>query len=595
MFRKIVLPALFLLFAYFIISNNDIKVIVAGVAIFLVGMFFMEDGFKLFSGSLLERVLEKFTSTLPRSIATGFISTTLVQSSSLVSIIIISFLSAGLIGLSQAIGVIFGSNLGSTTTAWLISYFGFKINISYYAMPMLIFGVTFKFSKQNRFKGLGDILIGLGFIFLGISYMKEGFETLKNSVDLAAYSIDGYYGILIYIIIGAVITTIIQSSGATMAIVITALASGQIIYINALALAIGANMGTTVTAILSSLASNENGKRLAIAHFIFNFITAFIAFIFLYQLSDIVNILAPKLGIDENNLLLKLALFHTLFNVLGIIIISPFIKLMVLYLQKIFIPKVRSYSKPKYLDVYVIEVPKSALVSIRKEVINLYEKSLKSITHAMSLHRKEIFSQSNLKEIVYLSNKKIDTNIDKIYKYNLKSLYGEIIKYSTLSQKNMKEKDIINVGYFKTASRDIIQTVKDIKELQKNINRFLFNPNEHIKKEYNFLRHEIAHTLKSIEYLREESLTQEERVYKINLLTNRLDRLDIIENGRIDKLIRKQKINTNMATSLINDSAFAHHICKKLINIATILWIKNQEEKKVSVKEEDEVTEEFKK
>jgi len=579
MFRKILLPALFLLFAYFVISNNDIKVIVAGVAIFLVGMFFMEDGFKLFSGSLLEKLLEKFTSTLPRSIATGFISTTLVQSSSLVSIIIISFLSANLIGLSQAIGVIFGSNMGSTTTAWLISYFGFKIDIAYYAMPMLIFGVTFKFSKENRFKGLGDILIGLGFIFLGISYMKEGFDTLKDSIDLSVYSLSGYYGILVYILIGAIITVIIQSSGATMAIVITALASGQIIYINALALAIGANIGTTVTAFLSSLVSNENGKRLAIAHFIFNFITAFIAFIFLYQLSDVVDTVAPMIGIDENNLLLKLALFHTLFNLLGIIIISPFIKLMVVYLQRVFIPKVKSYSKPKYLDEVVIEVPKSALVSIRKEVINLYEKSLKSITHAMSLHRKEIFSQDNLKDVIYLSTKKIDTNIDKIYKYNLKNLYGEIIKYATISQKKMKEKDAISVGYLKTASRDIIQTVKDIKELQKNINNFLFNPNEHIKKEYNFLRLEIANTLKNIEYIRQESLTQEERLSKIQNLTNRLERLDIIENGRIDKLIRKQKINTNMATSLINDSAFAHHICKKLINIANILWIERIEQK----------------
>ena len=581
MIRKFLLLMLFLLFAYFVITNNEIKFIVAGVSIFLIGMFFMQDGFRLFSQNILESFIEKFTSSLPKSITTGFISTTIVQSSSLISIITISFLSANLMGLTQAIGVIFGSNIGSTTTAWIVSYFGFKVNISLYAMPILIFGVFFRFFHDNKIKGIGNILIGLGFIFLGISYMKEGFEILKDSVNLASYSVDGYIGILIYIAIGALITILIQSSGATMAIVLTALATGQIIFINALALAIGANVGTTITAILGSLTSNENGKRLAVAHFIFNFITSVIAFIFLYKITHAVDYISQFLGINENDLLLKLALFHTLFNIVGVILISPFIKIIVLYLKKIFIPKIKSSSKPKYLDEQVIKVPKSALVSIRKEVINLYDTSLKSISHAMSLHTKEIFSKNNLKEIVYLSNKQIDTNIEIIYRHNLKALYGEIIRYSTIAQKKMKEEDTISVGHLKTASRDIIQTVKDIKELQKNVNIFLLSPNEHIKKEYNYLRYQIANTLKSIEYIKQDNLTKEERFTQIGILSARLQRLDIIESGRIDKLIRKQKINTNMATSLINDSSFAHHICKKFINIATILWVESEDNQKI--------------
>lgn len=572
MIKKILLIILFLIFAYLVITNNEFKFIVAGISIFLIGMFFIQDGFRLFSQGFLEKFIEKFTSTLPKSLATGFISTTLVQSSSIISIITISFLSANLIGLTQAIGVIFGSNIGSTTTAWIISYLGFKVNISFYAMPMLIFGVISKFSKENRLKGFGNILIGLGFIFLGISYMKEGFEALKNSIHLASYAMDGYLGIMIYITIGALITVLIQSSGATMAIVITALATGQIIYINALALAIGANIGTTITAILGSMASNENGKRLAFAHFIFNFSTAFIAFIFLYQLSFIVDLISSFIGIDKNDLLLKLALFHTLFNILGVILISPFIKIIVLYLEKFFVPKVKSSSKPKYLDEDVIKVPKSAIVSIRKEVINLYDKSLKLISHAMSLHTKDIFSENNLKDIVHLSNKKIETNIDSIYKYNLKTLYGEIIRYSTIAQKKMKEKDILTIGSFKTASRDIIEAVKDIKDLQRNIDIFILSSNGYIKNEYDFLRHEVANTLKSIEHVRQDNLSPKERFNQIDILSRRLKRLDIIGSGRIDKLIRKQKISTDMATSLINDSAFAYHICKNFINIASILW-----------------------
>ncbi|MDH3632581.1 MAG: Na/Pi symporter, partial [Gammaproteobacteria bacterium] len=252
MLKRIIAPLLFLLFAWFIVSNDDAKTIIAGIAIFLIGMHYMEDGFKLFSGGTLEIVLERFTSTTPRAIGTGFLATAVVQSSSLVSVIIISFLSAELIGLTQAVGVVFGSNIGTTATAWLVSSFGLKIKIAHYALPMLIFGVMLQFSKQNAYKGIGSVMIGLGFIFLGIAYMKEGFETMKQGLDLAEYAMAGYLGVFVYVLFGAVATVIIQSSSATMAIIITALATGQIDYINALALAIGANVGTTVTAILGA-------------------------------------------------------------------------------------------------------------------------------------------------------------------------------------------------------------------------------------------------------------------------------------------------------------------------------------------------------
>ncbi|MCK5294331.1 MAG: Na/Pi cotransporter family protein, partial [Arcobacteraceae bacterium] len=277
MLRRYIYPLFLLAVAYLLFSSNDAKTIIAGIAIFLIGMVFMEDGFKLFSGGLLEKVLEKSTSSVPKAIGTGFLATAIVQSSSLLTIIVISFLSAELISLSGAIGVIFGSNIGTTTTAWIVSAFGVKIKIAHYAMPMLIFGVIFRFNKNKTYQGLGNILVGLGFVFLGIGYMKEGFEAMKAGLDLAQFAIDGYLGVLVYISIGAVATVVIQSSSATMALIITALATGQIEYVNALSLAIGANIGTTVTAIIGSLSSNENGKRLAVAHFIFNIVTGFIA------------------------------------------------------------------------------------------------------------------------------------------------------------------------------------------------------------------------------------------------------------------------------------------------------------------------------
>jgi len=575
MFKKILFPTIFLILAYFILANENAKIIVAGIAIFLVGMYFMEEGFKLFSGSTLEKVLENFTNTLPKAITTGAIATSIVQSSSLTSVIMISFLSAGLIGLGEAIGVIFGANLGSTTTTWLVSYFGLKIDIAYYALPMLIFGVALRFSKNTKYQGLGNILLGLGFIFLGISYMMNGFETLKNTINLASYSMEGYLGVLVYIAIGIIATVIIQSSAATMAIVIAALVSSQIVYENALAISIGANIGTTITAIVGALASNENGKRLAVAHFIFNAITALVALVFIYQLAYMVDYLAQVFGVDDTNYVIKLAIFHTVFNVIGILLVAPFTQKIVAYLETLFIPKVKAKSKPLYLSDEVIEIPKAALVSIRKEVMNLYFQSLKAISHAMNLHREDVFGQGNLQEVVKKSKNKIETNIDVIYKENLKQLYGEIIRYSSLAQQNMNEEEIKLVGRLKYASRKIIKSLKDVKELQKNINFYSRSKNEFIKNEYDSIREIIANTLREVEYIRKNHLDDIDRMSRIEALKHQLNSLDLIQNGKIDELIRNKKIDTTMATSLINDASFGLYICKRLIDITMILWIED--------------------
>ena len=273
MLRKIILPSIFVVLGLGFWISPDFKIIAAGVAIFLFGMLSLESGFKLFTGGTLEKILAKATDKRWKSLTFGIVSTSIMQSSSLVSVITISFLSAGLIGLYQGVGIIFGANLGTTTGAWLIAGFGLKVKISAYAMPILVFGTLLIFQNSKTLKGIGYVLAGLGFLFLGIHYMKEGFETFKDTLDLTQFAVSGLKGLLIYTLIGIAATVIMQSSHATLVLTITALASGQIGYENALALAIGANVGTTITAIIGSFSSNEQGKRLAVAHLIFNLVT----------------------------------------------------------------------------------------------------------------------------------------------------------------------------------------------------------------------------------------------------------------------------------------------------------------------------------
>ena len=576
MLRKTIYPLILMGLAYLLFINNDAKVIITGIAIFLIGMIFMEDGFKLFSGGILEKVLSKVTNNIPKAIFTGFISTSIIQSSSLISVIVISFLSAGLISLSGAIGVIFGSNIGSTTTAWIVSSFGMEIKIAAFAFPMIIFGVIFQFSKDKTYKGLGNVLLGLGFVFLGISYMKDGFDTLKNGIDLSQFAMEGSLGILVYILIGIVATVVIQSSAATMALIITALMTNQILYINALELAIGANIGTTVTAVVAAISSNANGKRLAVAHFIFNIITAIIAIVFLYQLSDMVDFLSTKIGISEDNYAMKLALFHTVFNVIGVLVVSPFTYKLKTFLQTLFKNEKTSILKPLYLDNIVITMPDAAIKAIKNETIHLYDNSVEVISHALYLHRHNYLGSEDISSVVKNSNTQINIDINDFYTNKIKYLYGEIIHFSILAQENMDEDYKNKIYVCKLASRDIVEAIKDTRDLHKNISIYLKSENKYIKEEYNNLRINIAKTINIINTLRTNN-DDIDVLSSLEVLKEDIKHLEDLRNNKIDTLIRNNKINRAMATSLINDSNYAYNISKNLIQVATILWIENKQ------------------
>lgn len=576
MYKSLFVPIVILLLwgALFLLGlYPDISTILGGIALFLIGMEYMEAGFKAFSGGLLEKVLEKSTNNTPKAIVTGFLSTAIAQSSSLISIIMISFLSAELITLTSAVGVIFGSNIGSTATAWLVAVFGLNIKISFYAMPMIIMGILIPlFLKENIWKGIASIFISLGIIFLGIGYMKEGFETLKEGIDLAQYAIAGYAGIFVYVLVGIVATVVIQSSAATMAIIITALATGQIDYVNALALAIGANVGTTVTAALGALKSNENGKRLAVAHFIFNIATGSIAIVFIYQLAELVDYLAAIVGIGIENYAMKLALFHTVFNSIGVLAVSPFIVILVKFLNTLFVPQGANKGQPKYLDDSVLQLPSTALSAIIMETKHLYENAFDLIARGLNLKKKNIISSMDLEDVVKdLYTYKV-FDIDEFYKHWIKGIYGAIIDFSTKAQANMPPEFIDELYKLKLANRDIVEAVKGTKHLQKNLLKYTSSRNEHIKEQYNDIRKGLAELLRHINTI---ATTEEEDVIILLLSKAKLhtQRYDIITNGTLDKLIRKGLITNQMATSLMNDSAYAYNISKNLVSMAEILFI----------------------
>lgn len=418
MIRKLFLTATLLLLGWALFVNPAIKDVAAGVAILLFGMIMLEEGFNTFVEGPLQKLLKRTTDKLYKSLGLGFFMTAILQSSSLISVITISFLSAGLIDLYAGIGIIFGANLGTTATAWLVAIFGLKVKISALALPMLSFGIVFVLQKSKKLTGVGYILAGLGFFFLGIHFMKQGFDVYQNSINLSDYSIPGFWGLLAYAFIGFLITLILQSSSAAMALILTALSVGQITYDNSLALAIGANVGSTITAILGAISSNTAGKRLAGAHLIFNLVTGIIALIFITQLGQFVNYVSNLAGISPRNYIFKLATFHTVFNLIGVVLMIPFIKILVRLLTRVFVEKDKDVAieYPVYLNKSILAYPQTALKALLDESKRLFEKStFEIICHGLNLHITDIKGDESLKKVIKKSNEELEVDVDELY------------------------------------------------------------------------------------------------------------------------------------------------------------------------------------
>lgn len=602
MLKNIFLPISLLLLAYGFWISPNFKQISAGIAIFLFGMLSLEQGFRSFSGGLLEKILKNSTDKLYKSITFGVISTSLMQSSSLVSVLTISFLGAGLIELSQGIGIIFGANLGTTTGAWLIAGLGLKVDIAAYAMPMLVFGIIFSFQKSSSLKGIGYILSGLGFLFLGIYYMKEGFEAYKGTIDLSALASVGMKGLFVFTGIGIAATVIMQSSHATLVLIITALAAGQISYENALALAIGANIGTTITAILGAMSSNVEGKRLAAAHFIFNITTGLIAILFIYKIIYLVDLSASYLGIANDDYTLKLAIFHTIFNTIGVVLMLPFINKLVIFLEALIKPEISKdeigFDSVKYLNDSVLELHATAIGAIIRETKHLYDNTFEIIAHGLNLKRKYINSTMELDEVIkhHYSKKYID--IEKFYHQKIKNIYGDIIDFTTKAQANMSPEYIQELYKIKLANRDMVEAIKDTKHLQKNLVKYSAHPNRYIQAEYNNIKKGLADLLRNINII---ATTDEDDVIVLLLSKAKIhaQKYDVIANGTLDNLIRNHQITNEMATSLMNDSTYAYNISQNLISMAEVVFVDrsgdiqhlNEEEKIISESEVEQILE----
>ncbi len=572
MLRKTFLPAIFVLLAYGFAVSPDFKTITAGVAIFLFGMLSLEEGFKTFTAGTLEKILKASTSSISKSMTFGIVATSIMQSSSLVSVITISFLSAGLLELASGIGIIFGANLGTTTGAWLVAGFGLKVNLSAYAMPMLVFGIILVFQSAKSLKGAGYVLAGLGFLFLGIHYMKDGFDSFGQNIDLAKYTMTGYAGVIVFACIGAAATVVMQSSHAMLILILAALATQQISYENALALAIGSNIGTTVTAIIGSLGASADGKRLALAHVMFNVVTGLLAIVGIYQLMVAVEWISSVLGIAADNYTLQLAVFHSLFNLMGIIVMLPLLGLLVRFVEKLIVSEKIEIERPIYLSDASLEIRDAAVEAVKKESIRLYDLAAEVIADGLSIQRDALESEEKLKHVLKKSTDVIDADIDDLYERKLKALYGAIVEYVIQSKGGYAEGKMQDeLNSIRQAGQHVIEAVKGVKHLRKNLTRSLQSDDPTIRKEYDRLRKLILKVLREIDVARAAEVGSES-VLPLDRLKLEIEVKTQQFSEGLDTLIRRGTIDVHTATSLMNDISYCKETCWDLVEAGSVLF-----------------------
>lgn len=367
----------------------DFLKLIGSLGVFLYGMKLMSEALQKVAGDKMRHILAAMTSNRVKGVITGLLITTIIQSSSATTVMVVSFVNAGLLNLVESIGVIMGSNVGTTVTAWLISILGFKISMAEVSLPLIGLCLPLLFSNKRSRKSWGELIIGFGLLFIGLEFLKNSMPNLNENPEiftfLQNYTDMGYGSYILFMLIGTALTILIQSSSATMALTLVMCANGWISYDIAASMVLGENIGTTITANLAAMVANTTAKRAAFAHFLFNvFGVTWVLAIFpvflkwIEELSIFVGIGDPSTNIEA--VPMSLSLFHTVFNVSNVLLLIWFTKLIARLVTKI-IPTRESNEdvfKLKHIKIGLLSTPDASLFQAKQEIA-LYGKNTRDM------------------------------------------------------------------------------------------------------------------------------------------------------------------------------------------------------------------------
>ena len=389
--------------------------VIGGLGLFLFGMKVMGEGLRGVAGDRLRRVLKVMTRNVVLAVLAGSGVTCLIQSSSATTVMVVGFVNAGLMQLSQAIGVVIGANIGTTMTAWLVSGMG-VLKITNYALPAIGVGLAMNMAGKGCWKHWGSVLLGFGLLFFGLSLMKDAFEPLRQSEQARQLIVRLARNPLSGVLIGTLFTMMVQSSSATIAIVQVMALQGILSFPQALPLILGDNIGTTITAQIASVGTSVNAKRAARAHLLFNLfgVAVVLPFVWTGAYARFIEFLIPG-GIEPSNVMLHVAVSHSVFNVANALIFMPLVGVLAAVVRRLAPGEPGIVNvEPEYLEEHLLNTPSIALEQARLEVVRMIELAASSVADASAA-----FFQRDSKRLRLVGQKEeaIDNLQNKITQY----------------------------------------------------------------------------------------------------------------------------------------------------------------------------------
>ena len=560
----------------------------AGLAMFLFGMQCLEESLKQLAGGKLEQLLGKSTSTPFKGMLFGIGGTMLLQSSTLVSLLTIAFISSGLIQLAGGIAILLGANLGATSGIWLLALAGQNLSLSPLALPLIALGLLASFIGPKS-KAAGRIVLGIAFIFLGIDQIKSGFSDFTGGFDLSEYALPGIAGQLLFIAVGLLITVVLQSSHATLMITLAALGAGQLGLDQSLALAIGANVGSSIsTAFVGFLGGNRSGQRLALAHMIFNVVTALLAWILLLPLTWLVLESTDLVGMGENSLI-QLALFHTLFNLLGVVVFWPLQTQLANFLVKVLPEKAEpsvliseereqpktvtapiTQTRARYLNEASLASADAAAHAAVLELRHLGRLSLEVICHALYQPVEQLSAEQMNEHMLNMRFAEAEVDADMLYQRHIKGVYADLLAFSSRLDADMDEEQHQFWMAIQVAAMQLVDAVKDAKHLQKNLSRYLADEHSSVYQHYLDLRRNLMWNLRQVREFSMLDLPEDLWNSRLAWVDAEAANFDAEFRNRLFSEVRAQRINSLEASSLMNDVGYASRISQSLRNVLQI-------------------------
>lgn len=455
------------------LEHFDTWKFIAGLGVFLFGLHQLEQALADLTGPSFKTFLRKHTKSKVKSVLSGTFVTAILQSSSVVSLIVLAFVGAGIIELKHALGIIIGSNLGTTFTGWIVATLGFKLSIQSFALPLIGLGGIgmVVFLSQVKIYNICRLMVGFGFLFLGLDYMKTSIEYLAQNFDLHAFAA---YPPWVFLLVGFVFTALIQSSSASMAITLSALHGGIIPFEAGAAMVIGSDLGTTTTVMLGGIGGVAAKKRVALSHFMFNLITDILAFIFMVPL---IRLVTDVFGIQDP--LIALVIFHSNFNLIGILIFFPFLGVFASFLNKRF--KEKPITVSTFINQVSTDIPEAALEALKNEIKHL-------LLHVFDLHLGAFrLEEPSLSHQDQEKRKWLEPNHRSFMEkyHRIKQLEGELFGfYLQLQKETLDNQESEQLNKLLNVTKNALHATKGIKDIEHNLRDIEQAPASSVNKLY---------------------------------------------------------------------------------------------------------------